>query len=193
MKKELRKLLQAFGLCATFCLFIAVVVALLLRTPFLADQKAFLFRLLTFDAAACVILVAIVLAVTARRDVLFGQSMSAAVMCVGLSTLLMALFFSLGPMTIERSYSIYSLADMTDHADVVYSAEDIKHQFIDGYIEGANESQKRLDEQVAIGNLEEVDGGYKISEKGIRLVKIFRLVEAIFPVPDENSIYPNGK
>lgn len=96
-------------------------------------------------------------------------------------------------MTIERSYTVYSLADMTDHPDTVYSAEDIKAQFIEGYIEEANGSQKRIDEQVSIGNLEEVPGGYRITEKGKNLVELFRFLESIFPVPDESSIYPNGQ
>lgn len=58
---------------------------------------------------------------------------------------------------------------------------------------GANESQKRLDEQVYIGNVEKTGSGYRITEKGERLISIFRFVEMIFPVPDENSNYPNGK
>ena len=52
-------------------------------------------------------------------------------MCNSLTTLFMALFLSLGPMTIERSYTIYSLADLTDNASKVYSAEEIKQQFIE--------------------------------------------------------------
>ncbi len=39
---------------------------------------------------------------------------------------------------------------------------------------------------------EEVDNGYDISTKGEQLVKLFRFVELLFPVPDESSIYPNG-
>ncbi len=192
MKHELNLLFKAVFTSAVCCAVIAAIVALLLRTPLLAGQKAFLYRLLMLEAFACVVLLAVLVPVAIKRGSLLGLEMHAVVMCVGLSTLLMALFFSLGPMTIERSYTIYSLADMADHADKDYSYEDIKDQFIEGYIEGANESQKRLDEQVYIGNLEEVDGGYRITNKGRRLVGIFRLVESIFPVPDENSIYPNG-
>ena len=166
LRSESIKLCKAVIVCVCGCVFIAAVVALLLRTPLLAGQKAFLYRLLMLDAIACVVLLAVLAPAAVRRGELFGLSMSSVVMCVGLSTLLMALFLSLGPMTIERSYTIYSLADMTDHADKVYSYEDIKDQFIEGYIEGANESQKRLDEQVAIGNLEETDGGYRITAKG---------------------------
>lgn len=192
MSKELKKLLYAVVVCICMCLLITAFVAVLLRTPFLAGQKAYLYRLLMLDAIACVVLLTVTVPMAVKRGNLFGLELHSVVMCAGLSTLFMALFLSLGPMTIERSYTIYSLADMTDHANTVYSYEDIKDQFIEGYIEGANESQKRLDEQVAIGNLEEVDGGYRITAKGRRLVGIFRLVESVFPVPDESSIYPNG-
>ena len=188
MKSEIAHLLKSAVLCVIFCVSIAAGVAIMLRTPLFGRQKAFLFRLL-FMAVLLIVNVILFL----KKETIWGLSFSIYVVNIGLFTVLMMLFFSLGPMPIERSYTIYSLADMSDNSDVVYSAEDIKIQFIEGYIEGANESQKRIDEQVYIGNLKEVPGGYQITEKGKNLIKIFRVVEAIFPVPDKNSIYPNGK
>lgn len=193
LKNEPLVLLKSVGLCGVFCIIIAAVVAVLLRTPLLAGQKAYLYRLLAYDAIACVVLLAVLVPVTIKRGELFGLSMSSVVMCVGLSTLAMALFLALGPMPIERSYTIYSLAEMADSEKDVYSAGEIKTQFIEGFIEEANESQKRIDEQVYIGNLEQTDEGYRITAKGQRLIKLMRLVESIFPVPDKTCIYPNGK
>ncbi len=193
MKEECLMLLRAVAVCIVLCVAIAAVVALLLRTPLLAGQKAYLYRLLAYDAIACVVLLAVLVPVTVKRGSLFGLELSSVVMCVGLSTLAMAVFLSLGPMPIERSYTIYSLAEMTDSDKDVYTYEEIKDQFIEGFIEEAGESQKRIDEQVYIGNLEETDGGYRITAKGQRLIKLMRLVESIFPVPDETCIYPNGK
>ena len=139
-------------------------------------------------------LLAVAVPVAIKRGSFFGMSLSAAVMCVGISTLFMAVFLSLGPMPIERSYTIYSLAEMADSEKEVYSAEEMKNQFINGFIEEANESQKRIDEQVYIGNLEEVSSGeYRITDKGARLIKLMRLVESMFPVPDETCIYPYGR
>lgn len=194
MKECLIKLLQYALICALLCVFIAVGVAIILRTTLLANQTVYLYRLLGITAICFIILVAVSIIVCVKaKKVPLGMTLPETLLCIAASTLLMTLFFTLAPMTIERSYTIYSLADMTDNADVVYTAEDIKTQFIEGYIEGANESQKRIDEQVNIGNLEEVDGGYRISGKGKRTIGLFRLIETIFPVPDENSIYPNGK
>lgn len=193
MKTELLKFLKMICLFILLCVIFSVLIAVLLRTSFLSEQKVFLYRLLMIDALCCLITLAIsfIIFYTKKRNVC-GIGFVDSIMCIGLTTLFMALFLSLGPMTIERSYTIYSLADMTDNASKVYSAEEIKQQFIEGYIENAGESQKRIDEQVYIGNLLEVNGGYQISEKGQRLVGIFRIVEKIFPVTDKNSIYPNG-
>lgn len=193
MKQELIKLLKLAALFLVLSIVIAVAAAMLLRLSFWAEQKAFIYRLIAIAVLCCVVFLLISVFIFRKKGSVWGISFSSSVLCIGLSTVFMCLFFSLGPMTIERSYTVYSLADMTDHPDTVYSAEDIKAQFIEGYIEEANGSQKRIDEQVSIGNLEEVPGGYRITEKGKNLVELFRFLESIFPVPDESSIYPNGQ
>ena len=191
--RESIKLLRALTLCILMCVFVALIVALLLRTPLLVGQKAYLYRLLAYDAIACVVLLAVLVPVVVKRGSVFGLELSSVVMCVGLSTLAMAVFLSLGPMPIERSYTIFSLADMAEEPETELTTEEMKAQFINGFVEEAGETQKRIDEQVYIGNLEETDGGYQITAKGQRLIKLMRLVENIFPVPDETCIYPNGK
>lgn len=193
MNEEIIKLIKLAVLCIVLCVAIAAVVALLLRTPFLAGQKAYLYRLLAYDAIACVVLLAVLVPVVVKRGSVFGLELSSVVMCVGLSTLAMAVFLALGPMPIERSYTIFSLADMAEEPETVLTTEEMKAQFINGFVEEAGETQKRIDEQVYIGNLEAVDGGYRITAKGQRLIKLMRLVESIFPVPDKTCIYPNGK
>lgn len=193
MKREIVKLFKAVLFFVGLNSCIAVGVALLLRTPLFATQKAFLYRLLELDMLCCLVLLIFFVCMHLRKPLLFGFPFCENVMLTGLATLFMALFLSLGPMTMERSYTIYQLADMADHAEQVYSAEEIKTRFINGYIEGKQEHRKRIDEQVSIGNLAKTDSGYQITEKGKRLVRLFRLVEKFFPVPDKNSIYPNGK
>lgn len=192
IRKEIRLILKAILICIGMCIIITVGIALLLRTPLFSSFMAFLYRLLALDAICSAVMLISVILLWIKKNNVFGLSLSLAIMCVGISAVFLAFFLSLGPMTIERSYTIYSLSDMSDHSDTIYSAEDIKLQFIEGYIEDSNESLKRIEEQVSIGNLEEVDGGYRISEKGKRLVWIFRMIEMILPVPDESSIYPNG-
>ncbi len=164
-----------------------------MRTPLWASQKVFLYRLLTLGCLGvfcCVLMVA----AFPRRRVSGCFTPLERLLLLGLSALSVALFLSLGLMPMERSYTIYSLADMADHPERVYSAADVKEQFISGYIEKANESQKRLDEQTHIGNLEKTaEGGYRVTAKGRRLISLYRRLADLFPLPDEHSIYPNGR
>lgn len=193
MKTELIKLMRLFAICTCLCLSIGIMVAILLRTSLWIEQKAYLYRLLMLTFLCCIVIFALTIFVFSRRTEIFGISFSVMTLSIIASALFMSLFFALGPMTIERSYTVFSLADMSETPDTVCSAEEIKERFINGYLNEANESQKRIDEQVYVGNMEEVEGGYRITDKGERLIKLMRFVEMIFPVPDQNSIYPNGK
>lgn len=189
MKQQLIRLLKAILMCVFFCLLIGGFVSISLHLGLLTLQKTFLYRLLILTGVCCVVFIAVSAVVFWKRESILGIDFSFSVLCVGLASLFMALFFALGPMTIERSYTIYSLAYLNDYNDV-YSYEEIRDQFVTGYVD-AGATQKRIDEQVAIGNLEQIDGGYRITPKGERLVALFRIVETVFPVPDESSIYPD--
>lgn len=191
MREEIKRLLKDIIVCIFFCLVIGVVVSVALHMDVWSSQKAFLYRLLAMTGFCSIALVVGCVVLYTKKKSFFGLDLSSSVLCVGISALFMALFFSLGPMTIERSYTIFSLADMSETPYMVYSAEEIKERFINRYINEANESQKRIDEQVYIGNMEQVDSGYRITDKGERLIKMMRFVEMIFPVPDESSIYPS--
>ena len=113
-------------------------------------------------------------------------------MTLAISALFTALFFSIGIVTIDRAYTVYYLSYMTDNAENSYSKQELQQQFIDGYLVKADETQKRISEQLSIGNIEQINssGKYRITEKGKRLIKFFRTLEFIFPCPDKNSIYP---
>lgn len=136
MRQEFLKLFKCFILCVCLCLIIAIVVATLLRTPLLTEGNVYLYRLLVLTGTCCIVLVVICFFAYRKKMSLFNVSFSISILCIGLSTLFMMLFFVLGPMTIERSYTIYSLVDMADHSGQVYSADEIKDQFIEGYIGG---------------------------------------------------------
>lgn len=191
MKEEICSLIKIFKLCIIYSILIAGGTALLLRTPFFAKQRVFLYRLIIFDILCCAALIIINFIDCMRNEACCGGiKFSTRILCAGFSTVFMALFFSLGLMSIERSYTVYSLADMAEHADKIYSTKDIEQQFINGYVLGTDASKKRITEQLYIGNLEEIDGGYRITKKGKNLIGFFRFIEKIFPVPDKSSIYP---
>jgi hypothetical protein len=100
------------------------------------------------------------------------------------------LFVSAGPMPMDRSYSIFVIADMYENPDKVYTAEEIEQAFIEKYILKNEATKRRINEQKSIGNIEESNGGYRISEKGKRLIRIMRFVESNYPVDEKETLYP---
>lgn len=93
-------------------------------------------------------------------------------------------------MPMDRSYTIYTLAEMADNPKQVHSMEEIENRFIDVYIKEMQNTERRIFEQVEVGSLTEVEGGYQISDKGQRLIEMYRLLEKIYPVDNKTSIYP---
>jgi hypothetical protein len=107
-----------------------------------------------------------------------------------ISTFFSAFFVTMGPMPIDRSYTIFSIAAMYEEPDKVYTAEDIEQAFIERYIIRNQATQRRIEEQKRIGNIEEIDDGYRITEKGKRLIEMMRLVEKFYPADEKRMLYP---
>lgn len=63
-------------------------------------------------------------------------------------------------MSLDRSYTIYTLAEMADNPERVYSMEEIENSFINVYIKEMQNTERRIAKQV------EAEGGYRISDKG---------------------------
>lgn len=112
---------------------------------------------------------------------------SAAVICL----LALGFFSSTVIMPMDRSYTIYTLAEMADNSEQVYSMEEIEDSFIDVYIKEMQNTERRISEQVEVGSLTEVEGGYQITKKGQQLIEMYRLLDKIYPVDNKTSIYPS--
>lgn len=182
----MKTFVKIIATCIFFCLIIGILVASLLRLDFMSNQQAYLYRLLSMTGITCIIMMILYIKIPSK---IFGLNQIIIQLNIVISGLFMALFFSLGPMVIERSYTVYSLAYIADH-EGLYTYQDIRNQFVKGYVDGGA-TQKRIDEQVSIGNLEKDGDAYRITEKGKSLICLFRMIEKVFPVPDTSSIYPS--
>lgn len=190
----MKKVLLYFGRCAVWGVAGLALLALLLRTPLFAGLTIYYYRVLCLVVVITVVVLAILLA---GKNLFSGSKFwniepvelfsTTALICVCLLFVV-----TVASMPIDRSYTIYSLADMADHANRIYSMDEVKDSFVDGYIDKLDATQRRVKEQVSSGNLKEVNGGYQITEKGLRLVKMLRMYEAIFPVSERRLLYPDG-
>ncbi|MGP1410953.1 MAG: hypothetical protein ACTTKD_03890 [Peptoanaerobacter stomatis] len=78
---------------------------------------------------------------------------------------------------------------MEKNSEHIFSESEIEESFVNGYIIDMEATKRRIEEQISLGNIEKVDNGYRITEKGIKLVKMLKLYETVFPVEEKRVLY----
>lgn len=191
----MKLLLKHISLCASVGVCNLLLFALLIRTSLFGNIYIYYYRILYIIVVLALLTLAVLIGLRfwAKKSeksfwLLTPTEIFSVVVTVGAC---MALVASVASMPIDRSYTIYSLADMAESPEHIYSQQDVENAFIDGYIKNMGATKRRLEEQISIGNIAQVDSGYQITEKGIRQIGIFRLYERMFPVSDKRILYPD--
>ena len=100
-------------------------------------------------------------------------------------------FLTLVPVTVERSVSVFMLSYMDENSDQTFTQESVGEVFTSKYVEDYGAFEKRFDEQVVTGTIEQnPDGTYSITERGKLVVKAFRTIAEWFDT-DRRLVYPN--
>ena len=100
-------------------------------------------------------------------------------------------FLTLVPVTVERSVSVFMLSYMDENSDLSFTQESVGEVFTSKYVEDYGAFEKRFDEQVVTGTIEQnPDGSYSITERGRFIVKMFRTIAEWFDT-DRRLVYPN--
>ena len=100
-------------------------------------------------------------------------------------------FFTLVPVTIERSVSVFMLSYMEENKDQTFTEDSVGEVFTSKYVEDYRAFEKRFDEQVVTGTIvQNEDGTYSITPKGEFVVKSFRIIAEWFDT-DRRQVYPN--
>ena len=99
--------------------------------------------------------------------------------------------FTMIPVTVERSVSVFMLSYMEENSDQTFTQDSVGDVFTEKYVTDYGAFDKRFVEQVATGTIEEnADGSYSITERGKFIVKMFRTVAEWFDT-DRRLVYPN--
>ena len=99
--------------------------------------------------------------------------------------------FTLIPVTVERSVSVFMLSYMEENSDQTFTQESVGEVFTTKYVEDYGAFEKRFNEQVETGTIvENPDGTYSITERGKFIVKMFRTIAEWFDT-DRRLVYPN--
>ena len=99
--------------------------------------------------------------------------------------------FTLIPVTVERSVSVFMLSYMDENSDRSFTEDDVQQIFTDKYVKDYGAFEKRFEEQIATGTLKDNgDGTYSITPAGRKIVTMFRTVADWFNT-DKRLVYPN--
>ena len=99
--------------------------------------------------------------------------------------------FTLIPVTVERSVSVFMLSYMDENSDQTFTQDSVGDIFTSKYVSDYGAFDKRFDEQIVTGTLDEnADGSYSINDRGRFIVRMFRTVAKWFNT-DQRLVYPN--
>jgi hypothetical protein len=98
-------------------------------------------------------------------------------------------FFVLVPVNIDRSISVFLLAWMDDHHDMPQTKEDLRRAFERIYVGAYNALDRRIDEQLASGDIVPSGNGYVLTNQGTHFVSVVRGVGHVFAT-DQRFLHP---
>lgn len=89
-------------------------------------------------------------------------------------------FFVVGPVTVDRSVSVFMLSRLAD-AQAPLTAEDLRQAFAERYLGEWDQVGRRIQEQIASGNVERAsDNHYRLTAQGESFMRIAQLVSRVF-------------
>ena len=184
----MKNVLKLIGLYALIYIVYTVLFVLLFHTGILAGMEVLMYRGIVF-----IIVTGILSAVTMGVIRKFWDFISIRdiIMIFVIFCCVNMVLFTLIPVTVERSVSVFMLSYMDENSDQSFTEEDVQEIFTSKYVVDYGAFEKRFDEQIATGTLvDNGDGTYSITDYGRRIVKMFRIVADWFNT-DKRLVYPN--
>lgn len=86
------------------------------------------------------------------------------------------------PVTIDRSVSVFILGRMRKLERPV-SEDEINNILKDEYVSALNAGKRRMDEQVLTGNVERINGGYRLTPRGQKFISFASHLSRILKFP----------
>lgn len=167
----------------------SIIFAMLFYTPLFRNIDVLFYRgvvLLIISAVFAAIIVWIGMRLFKKLELGMKDVMAVFFSFLGLTLA----WFTLVPVTVERSISVYMLSYMDENDTKEITAEEFGKIFMDDYIEKFGAFEKRFEEQSVSGNIKEQGDGYVITDSGRFVVNLFRLASKIFAT-DRRLVHPN--
>lgn len=130
-------------------------------------------------ALTCVLLVVLLAFTLARLPRRFGLSAPDALGGALVATCLLMAAFVLGPVTVDRSVSVFMLSRF-ERADHPLTEKEAKSAFVGVYVDAWDQVGRRLKEQELSGNLEQTPQGWRMTAQGRAFMRVARFMSALF-------------
>ncbi len=187
MKDTLRKIGKIIGVYAGIYVLCSVIFVALFHTSLLSKLHVLMYRGIVYLVLAGIV-AAVCMGICRMRWKSLFDVKDIVLMFLGFCCVNMVLF-TLIPVTVERSVSVFTLSYMMENPGV-YTVSDMEDIFHKTYVCEFQAFDKRFEEQIISGNVEEKDGGYVLTKRGEFTVNFFRTISSLFNT-DERLIYPN--
>ena len=166
----------------------SVLFVALFHTPLWAGMQVLMYRGLAFIIiTGC--LAAVIMGVVRHfwKEITIRDIIMMFVIFCCVNTVL----FTLVPVTVERSVSVFMLSYMDENSDKTFTQDSVGDVFTAKYVNDYGAFEKRFNEQVVTGTIKQnPDGTFSITGRGRFIVKIFRTLAEWFDT-DRRLVYPN--
>ena len=175
---------------AVLYVFSFLLLILLIRTPLLKGMHVLMYRGMVMIVLVGIMASALLVLFKKWRKITWLSAKDVVLVFI-LTCSINMVFFTLIPVTVERSVSVFMLSYMDTYSDRTYTEDEVAKIFVEKYVDEYGAFEKRFDEQLTTGTIvQNADGTYSITDKGRFIVKLFRLISDVFDT-DERLVRPD--
>lgn len=163
----------AMACLAGFAIFLALT-----RIGLLSGIETVFYRGVVLAGISAIILFALLLVLNRKRPLVSEDLVVAA---VAITFALSTAFVIVGPVTVDRSITVFLLAHMDRNSDESFTPARLQAEFEGTYLGEWDQIARRMEEQSITGYVVETEPGeYAITPQGRRAMRVFRIVADLF-------------
>ena len=180
MKKSWKKIIFEGANLIVF----SILFFLLLRVPLKNAIPIYTYRGIILLGITSILLI-IVQTIFAKKKII-NIDIKDAIIAILVFVLVHLLIFGMVAITIERAYSVFLLSEISKSENQTITLDEAKELFIENYINSNGAINKRFNEQVATGTLQEIgEDKYQMTSKGNLIIKLFNMFDFIYNINSE--------
>lgn len=161
------------------------------KTPIFASMDVFFYRGISIIILWGALMAVVMLVLRAAKFKKLITIRDVLLLFAGFCCVHVVIFTHL-PVTADRSITVFMLGYMSDNADKSYTVDEMEDYFVERYVGDYGAFEKRFHEQLVTGTIEDTgDGSCRITESGIKLMKIYEVTAELYGL-DDKLIHPDG-